>query len=254
MKRATPYRQERDYLLRQSGASVSCQRSRRRSLAINESDYVAAPTPSNLPLGVAGDCLVWRGGLSGDGYGAISYQGHSHKVHRLAWEQSRGKRVPEGMNVNHLCNRRFCVQPSHLYCGTSSENAQDRKMRFAESPFGGMTWNQFGKFWDRAFDAAEYWRESPANPPAVQLPLPGMHGPTLPHECLRKIPAGDSKICIICGLTEWECAELPENMLSWPRYFPNCLFELPESPWPIHVSQFDYYIERAHGGAGQSDP
>ena len=156
------------------------------------------------------------------------------------------------MNVNHLCNRRFCIQPAHLYAGTTSDNALDRKMRFAENPFGGMAFEEMGKFWDRSFDAAEYCWESPKNTPSVQLHLRGMWPPTLPHECLRKIPAGDSKLCIICGLTEWDRAELPENMLSWRPYFPNTLFELPESPWPIPVSQFDRYIEKNQGGASQS--
>ena len=244
-----PYRQERDYLLHQLGAATSYRRSRKRSLVINELDYVGAPIPLNLPVGIAGDCLIWRGGLCGRGYGAISYGGRSHKAHRIAWEQSRGLRLPKGMNVNHLCNRRFCVQPAHLYAGTTADNALDRKMRFAENPFGGMTFDEMGKFWDRSSDVAGYCWESPRDPIGVQLPLPGMGTSTLPHKCLRKIPAGSSKLCIICGLTERERAELPENMLSWRSYFPNTFFELPESPWPISISQFDYYIEKNQGGA-----
>ena len=93
---------------------------------ITESDYVGAPLPANLPYHMPGDCLLWKYSLNTGGYGqlAIKVQGRQ-LVHRLAFLQAGGT-LPEGMQVNHLCNRPYCLQPGHLYAGTSAQNATDR--------------------------------------------------------------------------------------------------------------------------------
>ena len=41
---------------------------------------------------------------------------------------TRGE-IPEGKLILHLCHRRSCVQPAHLYAGTQKQNTEDRKVR-----------------------------------------------------------------------------------------------------------------------------
>lgn len=72
-----------------------------------------------------GDCLVWTGVLTGDGYGRISVGGRQASVHRVAWELAFGE-IPAGMEVDHVCHSRACVEPGHLRLATHAQNAANR--------------------------------------------------------------------------------------------------------------------------------
>lgn len=91
-----------------------------------EDDYLGIPTPVNNPFIYAGvgECLIWLWGMNRGGYGLLSFEGRSYLAHRVAFEQSRGI-VADGQ-INHLCNRPFCLQPAHLYEGDAQDNADDR--------------------------------------------------------------------------------------------------------------------------------
>ena len=54
-------------------------------------------------------------------------------VHRAVYEQTRGE-IPDGKQINHLCDRPYCFQPSHLYAGTAQDNADDARL-FRTSDF-----------------------------------------------------------------------------------------------------------------------
>jgi len=77
-------------------------------------------------------CLIWDGRLTKDGYGLIALS-HQHAtelavsrtvlVHRLAWELENGP-IPEGMQIDHLCRNRACINVAHLEVVTASENVR----------------------------------------------------------------------------------------------------------------------------------
>lgn len=68
-----------------------------------------------------GECLIWTGKLTHDGYGQRSWRGKSAYVHVIAYELAHGP-VPGGMELDHQCNRRACFETAHLKTVTHRAN------------------------------------------------------------------------------------------------------------------------------------
>lgn len=66
-------------------------------------------------------CWVWTGTLR-YGYGYFRQGGkNAVRAHRWAYERIVGP-IPEGLQLDHLCRVRACVNPSHLEPVTQREN------------------------------------------------------------------------------------------------------------------------------------
>lgn len=70
---------------------------------------------------VSGDCLVWAGAKSAQGYGTFNYMGENTPVQRAAYRLTYGE-IPRGLQVDHLCRNRLCANPQHLEAVTQKEN------------------------------------------------------------------------------------------------------------------------------------
>src|ERR1043166_2281264 len=68
-----------------------------------------------------GDCIVWTGALDWKGYGKVGLNGQVLGAHRVAYKLVHGD-IPDGLQVNHLCRNRACINPGHLNLVTSREN------------------------------------------------------------------------------------------------------------------------------------
>ena len=69
-------------------------------------------------------CLVWKKGVTWNGYGRIKLNGKTQRAHRVMWELMNGP-IPEGMIVLHSCDNPPCVLPDHLRLGTVKENNRE---------------------------------------------------------------------------------------------------------------------------------
>lgn len=68
-------------------------------------------------------CWEWQGYLDRDGYGQIWINDTqtNARAHRVVYEVLIGH-IPKGMVLDHICEVRRCVNPSHLVVTTVREN------------------------------------------------------------------------------------------------------------------------------------
>lgn len=66
-------------------------------------------------------CWIWTANVDRDGYGKISVSGIQRMAHRASYEMHVGP-IPDGMQIDHLCRKRSCVNHYHLEVVTLAEN------------------------------------------------------------------------------------------------------------------------------------
>lgn len=69
-------------------------------------------------------CWLWQSVIGKDGYGKFATSGTTKPLaHRIAYELFVGP-IPEGLQIDHLCRVRRCVNPEHLEPVTQLENVR----------------------------------------------------------------------------------------------------------------------------------
>jgi hypothetical protein len=69
-------------------------------------------------------CWRWKGEKTTNGYAKWSKVSGApvRAAHRVIWEHYHQQQIPEGMQLDHLCRVRDCVNPEHFEVVTPSEN------------------------------------------------------------------------------------------------------------------------------------
>jgi hypothetical protein len=84
--------------------------------------YVARPKDGD-------GCWLWFGATQQQGYGLWTFYPPAHPkkklqvAHRVMWELVRGP-IPAGLELDHLCRQKSCVNPDHLEPVTHAVNLQ----------------------------------------------------------------------------------------------------------------------------------
>lgn len=71
-------------------------------------------------------CWVWQLALDADGYASYEVNQKYISGHRYYYLKHKGE-IPLGLQLDHLCCNRACVNPDHLECVSQSENIRRGK-------------------------------------------------------------------------------------------------------------------------------
>lgn len=66
-------------------------------------------------------CWLWTGATNSQGYGQIRVDGVCHTASRVSFECFNGQLAP-GMEPDHICRVRSCINPGHMEAVTHAEN------------------------------------------------------------------------------------------------------------------------------------
>lgn len=72
-----------------------------------------------------GSCWSWTGSRDAKGYGFISVNGRTRRVHIVAWELATGRKLRRGYTLQHTCRNPSCWRPSHVTPWSRSRNTAD---------------------------------------------------------------------------------------------------------------------------------
>jgi hypothetical protein len=96
-------------------------------------------------LSAPDSCWIWIASQDKDMYGKFRLSEKGKKIdiraHQYAWQLHTGRPIPKGIQVCHKCDHPYCVNPSHLFIGTTQCNTKDRheKNRDAKGETHGMS-------------------------------------------------------------------------------------------------------------------
>ena len=66
-------------------------------------------------------CIEWIASLNNRGYGTFTTGGRTVVAHRWSYEHHVGP-IPDGFQLDYLCENRACVNPSHLQLQTKKSH------------------------------------------------------------------------------------------------------------------------------------
>jgi len=95
------------------------------------------------------ECWEWQGCCDWNGYGQFDRKGQaSNLAHRTAYEFTVGP-IPDGMEIDHICHNRKCVNPAHLRPATRKQNNENPSGLQSNNTSGyrGVSWHKGNQAW-----------------------------------------------------------------------------------------------------------
>jgi hypothetical protein len=98
-------------------------------------------------------CWLWTAAKSSAGYGQIGLSpadgGRVVYAHRYSYELASGATIPVGVNLDHICHVRNCVNPQHLRPVTQKQNCENYEGHRTDNTSGvrGVCWNKRARLW-----------------------------------------------------------------------------------------------------------
>lgn len=88
-------------------------------------------------------CWFWTGADKGRGreYGQVWFRGRNTCAHRAVYITLVGE-IPDGLELDHLCRVKSCVNPDHLDPCTHAENIERRDRALAKCGMPDRHWDQ----------------------------------------------------------------------------------------------------------------
>lgn len=94
-------------------------------------------------------CWNWTAAKTHNGYGVAYLPNHKQQVaHKIAYRMLVGE-VPDGIELDHTCHNRSCVNPDHLRQATHKQNQENRTGAQSNSKSGvrGVHYNRRTSSW-----------------------------------------------------------------------------------------------------------
>jgi hypothetical protein len=94
------------------------------------------------------NCWNWTARTT-TGYGVVhGVNGKKVLAHRFAYELLVGP-IPDGMQIDHRCHNRSCVNPGHLRLATNKQNTENHQGARSDSSSGirGVSWHRASQMW-----------------------------------------------------------------------------------------------------------
>jgi hypothetical protein len=95
-------------------------------------------------------CWEWTASKIG-GHGRLGHAGRTLYAHRISYEIVNGP-IPDGLEIDHMCHNRGCVNPEHLRAVTPKQNNENRAGANPNNTSGahGVHWRKDVQKWQVA--------------------------------------------------------------------------------------------------------